>query len=429
MFIYAERNSPRLSYIAEFAGRQCIGEPFRVTQNAEEYRNSAFPKINYSDRALQDGEIWIRPNGLLFENSIKQQAIHCSELDGLKIFFQNEGSPGFDVFAASFFLISRYEEYLPHVKDEYGRYGHVNSIAYKNGFLDQPLVNKWMGLLRKKLGTEDPDRFEFLPTYDIDEAWSYRHKPWFRNMGGMYRDLLKGDRERVRLRNNVRAGKRQDPYDSFEWLYALHEKFILKPLYFFLVAEANGKYDKNIPPSNEAMMDLIKNISSRYEIGVHPSWQSGDRSELLKKEISLLQQITGKNISVSRQHFLRFNLPEGYRRLIDAGIKEDHSMGYGTINGFRASVSSSFYWYDLERDQVADLFVHPFCFMDANSYYEQRQTPQQTSQELLKYLHEVRSVNGRMITLWHNTFLGDEERFSGWGQVYEEFVKEVKIAR
>ena len=424
MLIYAEQNSPRLRYIAEFAGRQTIGESFRVTQDGDEYKGSVFPKINYSDRPLQEGEIWIVPQGLLFEKNIREKGIECSELNGVKIFFQNNSSFGFDILAACFYLISRYEEYLPHQEDEYGRYSHLNSLAYKNRFLDQPLVNKWMAVLRNKLGMKDPNKFEFLPTYDIDEAWSYKYKHWFRNIGGMVRDQLKGDKARAKLRKNVRAWKEKDPYDSFDWMDALHDTYNLKPLYFFLVAGSNGKYDKNTLPSNDAMKGLIKRVTSKYEIGVHPSWQTGEHPELLKKEIAFLENISAKNITTSRQHFLRFKLPDGYRRLINAGINEDHSMGYGTINGFRASVASSFFWFDLGKNEATNLLVHPFCFMDANSFYEMKQTPAQALEELRYYLNEVRSVNGNLITLWHNTFLGTEERFSGWREVYEDFLKE-----
>jgi len=62
-------------------------------------------------------------------------------------------------------------------------------------------------------------------------------------------------------------------------------------------------------------------------------------------------------ITQSRQHYIRFNLPEGYQRLIAAGITDDYSMGYGSVNGFRASVASSFYWYDLEKE-VLSLIKH-----------------------------------------------------------------------
>lgn len=62
--------------------------------------------------------------------------------------------------------------------------------------------------------------------------------------------------------------------------------------------------------------------------------------------------------------------------------------------------------------------------MDANSFYEMKQSPAQALEELRRYLHEVWTVNGRLITLWHNTFLGSEERFNGWGKIYREFLEQ-----
>lgn len=99
-------------------------------------------------------------------------------------------------------------------------------------------------------------------------------------------------------------------------------------------------------------------------------------------------------------------------------------MGYGSINGFRASVASSFYWYDLEKEERTDLRIFPFCFMDANAYYEQRYTAAQAMTELMHYYHLIHKVNGLMITVWHNTFLGSDPQFAGWKEVYEIFLKE-----
>jgi hypothetical protein len=113
--------------------------------------------------------------------------------------------------------------------------------------------------------------------------------------------------------------------------------------------------------------------------------------------------------------------------LIAAGITDDHSMGYGSINGFRASVASSFFWYDLEKEQQTGLLLHPFCFMEANSFFEQKYLPQRAYEEMMHYYNAVKAVNGTLITIWHNNFLGTYPMFRGWRDVYEEFVRQVSV--
>ena len=190
-------------------------------------------------------------------------------------------------------------------------------------------------------------------------------------------------------------------------------------------------------PHKDAMWKLVKHHAERYAVGLHPSWQSGDNRSLLKKEKEKLKamiqaaqsvpaQITESVPAISRQHYIRFNLPEGYQRLITAGITDDYSMGYGSINGFRASVASPFFWYDLEKEEQTSLRIHPFCFMDANAFYEQRQNPEQTREELTHYLSVCKAVNGTMISIWHNNFLGASKDFEGWKEIYEQFIVQVQ---
>ncbi|HEX6333323.1 MAG TPA: hypothetical protein VFZ78_03790, partial [Flavisolibacter sp.] len=106
-------------------------------------------------------------------------------------------------------------------------------------------------------------------------------------------------------------------------------------------------------------------------------------------------------------------------------VTDDYSMGYGSINGFRASIASSFSWYDLRHDAPTGLRIHPFCFMDANAWYEQKQDPSQALEALLRYAAAIREVNGEMITIWHNSFLGNHGEFAGWQDVYERFIAAV----
>jgi hypothetical protein len=378
VIVLANIITPRLQYILDFIGKQTIGKPFGITTDVEYFRQYKDAKINYSKKRIADSEFIIQNSELLFETGIREQSIECFEANNYKAFFKAEGDFSFDIFAASFYLLSRYEEYLLHKKDMYGRYAHENSLAFKEDFLHLPLINIWIEDFKKALQTkfsqfQTPDtRFQFIPTYDIDEAYAYKYKQWWRTAGGVIKSIVSSQWSVVSERIRVLQGKQKDPYDAFEWINQLHEQYALTPNYFFLVAGKTGKYDKNILPSKKAMQDLIQEHSNQYSIGIHPSWQSGDDPDKLKFEILKLGHISGKQILSSRQHFIRFTLPHTYRQLIELGIESDFSMGYGSINGFRASVASPFYWYDLEKEEQTKLLLYPFCFMEANSFFEQK---------------------------------------------------------
>ena len=431
MIVYTNKITPRLQYITDFIGKEIIGEPFQLTADNFYFNDYTGPKINYSDAKINNEELIINNCSLLFENSIKEQNISCFEANEFKAFFKTEGDYPFDIFAATFYLLSRYEEYLPHKKDMYGRYAHENSLAFKEGFLNVPLVNTWIEDFKKTLKKKFPtfnfqfSTFNFQPTYDIDEAFAFKNKELSKIAGGFARSLVNREWSIVNERWRVLRGKANDPYDAFKWMDKLHEKRNLKPLYFFHVAVEKGKYDKNISPSHPAMQQLMKQHAEKYSIGIHPSWASSDDESLLEKEIRVLESATGKKITASRQHYIRFTLPHTFRRLIAAGITDDHSMGYGSINGFRASIASSFYWYDLEKEKQTNLLLHPFCFMEANSFFEQKYLPQRAYEEMMHYYNAVKGVNGNLITIWHNNFLGTYPLFSGWRDVYEEFVQQV----
>src|SRR5690606_26090271 len=134
--------------------------------------------------------------------------------------------------------------------------------------------------------------------------------------------------------------------------------------------------------THPAMQGLIRRLKN---VGIHPSYFSSSDESLIASEKSLLEKITSTNIASSRQHYLKFELPNTFRALINAGITDEYSMGFGTINGFRASTSHSFLWYDLAEEQTTVLRIHPFCYMDANSIFEQKFTADQIADELQQY--------------------------------------------
>jgi len=410
-----------------------MGNDFVITNNVTEFEQYDGIKINYSNLKIPNSKFQISNADLLFENDIKTQPIECFTVNGYKAFFKTSNTDfPFDIFAASFYLLSRYEEYLPHEKDMYGRYAHENSLAFKENFLQLPLINIWINDLAKELHERNSkfkiqnSKFCFIPTYDIDIAYSYKHKGFARNFGGALKSIAALQFSSFAKRMAVLTGTRKDPYDTFDWLDILHQQYNLNPVYFFLVAEKNALYDKNILPDTRAIRELIQRHIKKYSIGIHPSWQSGDDFLILKKEKKYLENVSGKTIINSRQHYIRFNLPDGYRRLIDIGITDDHSMGYGSINGFRASVASSFYWFDLDKNEQTSLRIHPFCYMEANSYYEQKLSADEAYDEMMHYYSVCKDVNGTFISIWHNHSLGsDKQIYPDWNKVYKKFLDTV----
>ena len=424
ILIYSDTTSTRLQYICKFIFNEQLGVNHSITINKENFEKHDGPKINYSSLRIENA-FNIQNQTLLFENDIKAQDIVCFEGDGYKAFYRSPDSDfPFDIFAASFYLLSRYEEYLPHELDMYGRYAHENSLAFKEGFLNLPLINIWIqhfaAALKNKYSilSFQFSIFNFLPTYDIDIAFSFKHKGLLRNLGGFIKNPTT---ERLA----VLSGLKKDPFDSYDFMDALHEKNKLNPVYFFLVATSGSMYDKNISPYSNAMWQLIKRHAKKYTTALHPSWRSNKNLTILKKEKKVLETAGKIPVTLSRQHYIKLSLPTTFEHLIEAGIEKDFSMGYGSINGFRASVASPFYWYNLQTEKITPLLLHPFCFMDANSFYEQGLNAEQAYKEMTHYSTVCKKVNGTFISIFHNNFLGTDKQFAGWKEMYTQFISEI----
>lgn len=427
MLVYTENTTPRLQYIVETLLKKHFIQ-LQFTKSSETFYSFNGPKLNYSHKKFSTAEFHIQPSGLLFQQGIQKQNITCFGWNGMKAFFKTHGDIPFDIFSAAFYLLSRYEEYLPHNKDSYGRFAHTESIAFREDFLNFPLVNLWveelLKLLKNKFSTLNfqYSMYNFIPTYDIDIAYAYQGKGFARNAAVMLKALLKGDMRKVKEITPVLFNKQKDPFDVYDWLHELHTKHQLQPIYFFLVAMHRSMYDKNLSPTSAALQLLIKKLSSNNTVGLHPSWQSCTDERLLLKEKKLLQEISRIEVTRSRQHYIQFTLPKTFRALIEAGITDDYSMGYGSINGFRASYANSFYWYDLMKEEQTTLMLHPFCYMEANCYFEQKLTAEQAAEELQHYYNIVKQVNGELITIFHNHFLAAEEQWQPWKSMYAEFL-------
>jgi|LakMenEpi03Aug12_release.lakeMendotaPanAssembly.Ray.scaffolds.fasta_scaffold209041_1 hypothetical protein len=430
ILIYAPKKTNRLSYIIDTIFKGILKTDYKITAEKELFEQSDLPKLSYAEWAIDD-EIFIKADTLLFEKEIEPKEITVAEWNGMPVLFPHDFSHAaipFDLFAASFYLLSRYEEYLPSKKDSHGRYDPVNSIAYKNGFLERPLVDEYAMLLRQILLERYPDielplrKFKFIPTFDIDNAYAYLYKGFWRGFLASAKSLstfkFKAFYNRVKVWNKTQP----DPYDTFDWIKKVHQKINVKPIFFYLLGDY-GKFDKNIPHDNEKLHELIRETSKWADIGIHPSYNSPLQPNKLKLEMKRLNTINNQVTTKSRQHYLRLLMPIAYQNILQSSIVEDYTMGYAPMLGFRASTCTPHYFFDIKKDERSILKVFPFCFMDSTWNYYLDQEEAGAIEKISELMSKVNNVGGTYISLFHNDTFEKES----WKKIYEKMLEQAQV--
>lgn len=424
--IYTKQITNRCKFIFDLIFKENFGISYKIISNFQEFETLDGYKLNYSKKHILKVP-FIYSSNLLFQRNIEEQEFETASFGNHPVIFatrdENSDLP-FDIFAASFFLITRYEEYLPNKRDKYDRFNPKTSIAYKYKFLDKPLVNIWINQLKNILNAYYPNvafvekKFSFKPTFDIDIAYSFQNKGFFRSFGGFIADL-----RYLRLINLFKRfitllNLKKDPYNTYEYIFE-QTKTIKERLNFFFLAGNYGIYDKNINISNSNFKQLIKSIADKAIIGIHPSFASNQSSQILKAELHDLEEIVKKDITKSRQHYLRLEMPLTYENLIELDIKHDYTMGYASRIGFRASYCNSFYFYNLVLDIKTHLKINPFMLMDVSLKNYMKLTPEQAIEKSKAIIDITKKYNGDLVTLWHNSSLSETDGWKGWRKVFE----------
>ncbi|CAL2076358.1 polysaccharide deacetylase family protein [Tenacibaculum sp. 190524A02b] len=432
LLVYTHKITPRIRYIFKHILTRILQIPIDFTSKVEDFVAHSGPKISYTKVALGK-EFFIKSHDLLFQQGIRDIEIHMQKWKGIPCFFyQGEKSDvPFDIFSASFYLISRYEEYLPHIKDKYGRFEASESIAFKYRFLEKPLVDIWAYEFLRELKKRFPDyeyssrTFSFISTIDVDNAYAYKHKSFVRTVGGFLKDAYHLKLLNLWDRFAIRFNIKKDPFDTFQQIINLKKVYDVRTVFFFLIGDYTT-YDTNVSASKSKFKLLIKDMVDYARVGLHPSFYTMKDIVLMKKEKERLERITNFSIKRSRQHYLRFSLPETYQNLIDIEIEEDYSMGYASHVGFRASTCTPFYFYDIDFEIQTPLKIFPFALMDTTLNDYMKLTPKQALGKIRDLKNEVKAVNGVFITLFHNESLSGYLRWKGWGRLYSSMLKIAK---
>jgi len=430
VLIYTDKITNRIKYIFNLIFKDILNIEIQISSNLEEFKTAEGIKISYGKTPVGD-ELFFGAGSILYERGIGHKELTFIEYEKIPAFFpvyNRDSTLPFDVFGASFYLVTRYEEYLPYKKDESGRFSAGESLAFQKGFLQKPVVNIWARkiselLSQKYKGFRFPGKkYTFTPTIDIDAAWAYRQKGIFRTTGGYMNALVKFDFQEIAERTRVLSGLQADPFDTYTFQHKIHKKYNLSPIYFILFGDY-GLNDKNIPVKSRKFHTLIKSLADYNKVGIHPSFNSNFYPKKLKLEKERLSKVLNREITRSRQHFLIVRMPTTYRNLINLDITDEYSMGFASQPGFRAGICSTYKFFDLELEIETKLNIHPFTYMEGTLKDYMNISAQDALNVIKPLIDEVKAVNGNFIPIWHNESLSDAKRWQGWQKVYEEMIK------
>lgn len=429
LLFYAKTISPRLKYIAETLLIDHLGLQVVFTTDSNVFYLSTQPKLQY-DNSENSECVSIGTVSFLFEKNIEKPKLDYALFKSIPIIFYKgiQYSLPFDVFAASFFFLSRYEEYLPHTPDLHGRYRPEESWAFQNKCLNQPLVDFYSMLLKNVLHEKYPalqfknSTFQFLPTYDIDWLFRFQGRGAARNFFSFFKYIIKNKKNELHLLQSVLLRKQPDPFNTFSVIKEWHKKYNLKGIFFFLLSDYS-QYDTNVSYKNKDLQHLISLLFKTDILGIHPSYASHKNLKKLNLEISRLQQITQSEVKHSRQHFLKFKLPDTFENLINYGIEHDYSMGYASYPGFRAGSSKPFYFYNLLTETKTRLIIHPISFMDATFDFYLKKSDEASLEIIFNIIRQIKKVNGTCISLFHNNSFQDFETPKNWKSDYEKIIQ------
>lgn len=426
LLIYTHKITPRFSFVMKQIFERILGLEIQFTAKVEDFIKHSGAKITYTKLPLQN-EFFIRSNDLLFEQGINEIDIKISDWEGVPCFF-NAGERSvipFDIFSASFYLLSRYEEYVPHVKDTHGRFPPTESLAYKEGFLEKPLVDIWANKLLDKLKERFPDleskqnRYKYTSIIDVTSSHCFANRGIVRSLSGLVLDLTSLKIKRVFKRIEVWFNSEKDPYNNFNWLIENHKKFKVKSMFFFQFADYST-FDKNVSIYNNKFKYLIKSVSDYSVVSLCASYSSFKDISILKKEKKNLSNVINRPVNSSRLRYNRVDVPSTYRNLVDAEFTDDFTMGYTHEIGFRASTCTPYYFYDINLEVQQPIKVHPFAIHDYS--FLRFKSSNEITEKVSKVYTEVKRVNGTLITVFSNELIGEKSKIS-WKKLYEHILK------
>jgi hypothetical protein len=393
LIVFSTVLTPRIKYIFNFIFRDILKTEVEFTGNRQFFQDSLHAKISYGDAPIAD-ELFFKSSPLLFSSKLEDTKIKTISFGDYQVPFPVQHSLlPFDVFAASFFIVSRYEEYLHHRKTPED-FKASKSYQYKWKILDRPVIDEWAMILRNIIMTKYP-QFKFYqksfsqqPTVNFDipaqppNGLINKTKFFFNALASKENNFISAGFDRL-------TGLDIDIQRVLPTVAAYFDRKKINPAYFIGFPDIPEDYVGNAG---------ISQLLSKAFVGLlRPCSSDKQKISNVKAGLSKLRTLLPEQVNLSSQQLEILKFPLCYLNLLNSAVTSDYSMGYAETPGFRAGTCTPFSWYDLQLEKVTALNVKSYCFTD--TALEPLNTTA-AHQLIADFIDAVKVVNGTFVSSW-----------------------------
>ena len=345
LLVYVPLLTPRIKYVFNFIFSDILKTEVGFSSNLAEFKSSALPKITYADQPVSN-EPFFKNSDLLLSHTIVRPNIKTTTFGDMIVpFAVDNSSLPFDVFAAAFYFVSRFEEYLPFKAGADAYYPAEYSLQNKLKMLEFPVIDGWALMLKNILLKRYPalhfgkKTFEFHPLICMHDCSDHSLMDVIKN-SFLFLERLPF------IKKSIPVPAKTTNLQLF--LNSQHEKYQLKPIYF-------------TQPAQQIDQDNNRQVS----------------------------------------------LPNSYLELLKNGVANDYRMGYLNTPGFRAGTCTPFLWYDLQLEKTTHLRIHPIAVNDLMLGRNRTFNIEATLSKWGSLIQHVQLLSGSFYIVWHKETLPD----------------------
>lgn len=346
----------------------------------------------------------------------------------------------YDILGLSYWMLNRLEEINRTDLDNHDRFPAMNSHAYKYGYLDRPIVDEWLDILRQVIEKLWPDlklkkhQFCIKVSHDVDAPSRFSFSTPVGVIKSMASLVLRNKNIKLALmapfiylgsKNKIHS---LDPYNTFNWLMDISEKNNLQSAFYFICGRTDKSKDALYEIEHPIIKKLMLEMYKRgHEIGLHPSYKSYNTPNQIKVEAQRLKRVC-KELGIEqtqwggRMHFLRWSHPTTLQAWNDAEMNYDSTLGYADRPGFRCGTCYEYTGFNPVVDTILNIKIRPLIVMDGTviaKHYMDLDYTDKALDEIIKYKRICQKVEGNFTFLWHNSFFDGHESFILYKKIIE----------